>query len=67
MKAIYRAFAVVIPTLLGMGLLYLHTEGYIGIATTLAGAFALAAICFTLAFLSAEGTYQSHEGQTERQ
>ena len=39
--------AIVLPVFLGLGLVYLFTDGAIGIATTLAGSFALVAFAVT--------------------
>jgi hypothetical protein len=39
--------AIIIPVLLGFGLIYLFAAGVIGIATALAGAFALVAFAVT--------------------
>jgi hypothetical protein len=45
------AFAVSLPMLMGLGLLYFYIAGVIGMTTALVGAFALAAIVVTgLAF-----------------
>jgi hypothetical protein len=40
-------FAVVLPVLMGLGLLYLYLSGVIGVATALVVAFALGAIVVT--------------------
>jgi hypothetical protein len=54
-------FAVVLPIILGFGLIYLFTEGAIGMATVLAGSFALVAIAVT-AVVFPEGADESDAG-----
>ena len=48
MRAYAPIFAIVLPILLGLGLIYLFTQGTIGVATALAGAFALVAFAVTV-------------------
>jgi hypothetical protein len=46
-RSVAFACAVVLPVVLGLGLLVFYIDGQIGIATTLAAGFSIAAISFT--------------------
>jgi hypothetical protein len=47
LRTYIAVIAVVLPIILGLGLIYLFTAGAIGVATTLAGSFALVAFAVT--------------------
>jgi hypothetical protein len=47
LRTYIAVIAVLLPVFLGLGLIYLFTAGAIGVATTLAGSFALIAFAVT--------------------
>ena len=47
MRTYAPILAVILPIILGFGLIYLFTEGTIGMASVLAGSFALVAVAIT--------------------
>lgn len=52
MPAVYRAFAILLPALLGQGLIYLCITEQIGIAAAMAFLIAIGAIALTAATLA---------------
>jgi hypothetical protein len=49
MRSVAFACAVVLPVILGLGLLVFYIDGKIGMATTLVAGFSIAAVSFTAA------------------
>jgi hypothetical protein len=47
MRSVAFACAVVLPVILGLGLLVFYIDGQIGMATTLVAGFSIAAVSFT--------------------
>jgi hypothetical protein len=50
-RTYFAVLAIVLPVILGLGLVYLFTAGTIGAATAIAGCFALAAFAVTAVVL----------------
>jgi hypothetical protein len=57
--------AVILPILLGLGLIYLFTAGAIGIATTLAGSFALVAFAVTAVVFHFDADESDADGMSD--